>query len=162
MIFKEKQSIKGNLAIYKKEGNIITKIHDDSNVIADVFRENLASIFETGEGVPKIKPVKFQFDDGGSSELFDGTELVRRPSPEERVNTASFHFLEKEIESISREIAPNIVKLTCHIPNEMGNGKELSRAMLVSEDGSPIAIKCFESIIKKEDWELLFDWRIAF
>jgi len=167
MHLKEDIAVNGRLKIYKKEDGIFQLLHDDSNVITDVFRENLAKIVHSsddpdGELLNNITPSEMWFDSEGSEQTSTG-ESVYMPSPADRItNTSDPDFYSQVIDDKIITEHPNIIQVHLHIIKENANDKTLSRAMLRSVNGSPIAVKCFESILKKETWELYFDWSIAF
>lgn len=167
MNLREDLTINGHLKIYKKENGIFQLIHDDSNVIADVFRENMAELVQSsddsdGELMDNLTPHEIWFDGEGSEETTSGEKVIM-PKPEDRItNTDDPNFYSQEIDDKIVTETPNIIQVHLHIVKEDANDKTLSRAMLRSVNGSPIALKCFESILKKETWELYFDWSIAF
>ena len=158
---------KGRLKIYAKDENgMFQLLHDDSNVICDQFRINLAQlVYDDGncDLMDNLTPARIKFDGEGSQTAADGTELVAMPSPQDRVdNPSDSNYYVQDITDKEITEQPNIIKVHLHIVKEDANDKTLSRAMLESINGEPIAVKCFESILKKETWELYFDWSIAF
>jgi hypothetical protein len=160
----------GFLRIWKKKDGVLIPHEMGGNMILKVYRDNLAALAKDDDGFDSesnslfdpIIPVEVVFDNQGSEILGDGTEHVFTPSEtDEILDTADNYYLH-DIDSKGYGESTNIMKSIIRIKQDEANGLTFSRAMLVAKDGSPVALKCFESLPKKQSWEFILEWSIAY
>lgn len=160
----------GFLKIWRKKGNLVIPHAMDNNIILKVYRDNLAQLANDDDGFDSggddlfscLIPVRMSLDNQGSETLTDGTEHVFVPSWTDSVDDTDPNYYIKDFNSKGFGEAPNIIKMITRIRQNEANGKTFSRAMLISKTGEPVALKCFESLPKKQTWEFIFEWSIAY
>jgi len=167
------EGVAGFLEIFVRVNDGPWKLHAaQHNVILDNYRINAANMAVDNDGyfddtgnvmMEDLIPNSIWLDNEGSEILDDGSELIKTPdaSTEVASNNPNFYSHLIDQKEIS-DVQPNIAVFRVHIKKSEGNGKNFSRATLKSINGQSIATKCFESILKKESWDVYFKWSIAY
>jgi|Wag4MinimDraft_13_1082653.scaffolds.fasta_scaffold00010_42 hypothetical protein len=167
------KGVAGFLEIFVRKDGGPWQLHTaDSNVILDNYRINAANMAVDNDGyyndsgnrmAEDLIPNSIWLDNEGSNILQDGSELIITPNGSTEVSTSNPDFYSHLIDQKDiSEVQPNIAVFRVHIQKSEGNGKTFSRATLKSISGESIATKCFESILKKETWDVYFKWSIAY
>lgn len=130
----------------------ILKIAEDHNIILDDFRIALAKM-AAGGGADDAIVQSICFDQNG--ENADGS--IKIPKETDEITTPVF---QKNITSVT--FSGNAARFYTLLEKDEANGYNISRAMLKSKTGKPVALKCFQSMEKKSMWEFVFEWVIVF
>lgn len=175
MEFKEdffEGKVKGFLEIYISKDDGPWELHTaEENVILDNYRINLTDMAIDDDGIDTttgdymfrdLIPHRIVFDDGGSRILSNGEEDIITPDGSTEVDISSPMYFSHLINEKVKGYKPNIALMKIHINKGEANQYVFSRATLKSLNNKSIATKCFESIDKKESWDVYFRWSIAY
>jgi hypothetical protein len=162
----------GFLEIFTRTNDGPWQLHTaDSNVILNQYRINAANMAVNDDGfyddsgdlmAEDLIPTQLVLDNEGSTIAADGVETITTPTFTGEVDPTKDDYYSHLIDQKDIGPQPNIAVFRIHIKKSEGNSKTFSRATLKSISNKPIATKHFESIVKKETWDIYFKWSIAY
>jgi hypothetical protein len=164
----------GFLEIFTRENDGPWRLHEaNSNVILNQYRINAANMAVNDDGfyddsgnlmAEDLIPTRIELDNQGSTISTDGVETIITPSFTGEVDPNDPNYFSHLIDQKDIGPQPNIAVFRIHIKKSEGNAgaPSWSRATLKSISGKSIATKHFESIVKKETWDVYFKWSIAY